>query len=88
MKTIKKFKKNRDLDTKSISPSRSRSKGSKNSKSPKRYKPQRKISLLEVSQDFGYDADGVKKNSVYFTSKHNFKHNKGDDLHQRTQSFY
>jgi len=49
MKTIKKFKKNRDLDTKSISRSRSPSKGSKNSKSPKRYNLKRKISLLEVS---------------------------------------
>lgn len=88
MKTIEKFRKNRDIDTKSASPARSPSKGSKKSNSPKRFPLKRKISLLEVSRDFGYDADGIKKNSIYFSSKHNFRQNKGDDLHRRTQSFY
>lgn len=44
--------------------------------------------LLEISKHFAYDEEGVKKHSVYFQSRHNFKPNKEKLLHTRASSFY
>lgn len=43
---------------------------------------------MEVSENFGYDENGVKKPSVYFESKHNFKPNLGDDMNKRVHEYH
>ena len=76
MRTIEKFQNKRKEDD------------SLKSRSPIRHKLSRKISLLEVSRDFGYDEDGVKKSSIYWKPKEDLKPKKGECLNSRKQSFF
>jgi hypothetical protein len=51
-------------------------------------KPVEQVSLMETVADYKFDEDGIRKKSVYFTSRHNFKPRKEIPLPKREQSFY
>lgn len=46
------------------------------------------MSLIETVADYKFDEDGIRKQSVYFKSRHNFKPRREIPLPKREHSFY